>query len=767
MQNAAKGVKLAVGDDRVIPASNQTSVSDGRTAKSKAVAASSLKTAAADTEAAKAAAVKAVKTVGKTVKTLPAAETHDSAHEAVAGRNMPSEKAAVQSKLYSSSVSATALSSGTASAAKAAVAKTAAVKTAAPHADTEAAAVPKVQQGSFGNYRVYHSAKYGKFVNVRDFGADTTGKTDSHAAIKRALEAAHKEKAMLYMQGKFYISDQIAIDGSTSGVKGIFGAGMGKTVIRFDKKQTGVFNPDTNHDDIRKFAGVLIDGQNGKKISGLSVQYSNKDFYRKGLSYFGKVSGILVNDADNTVIDSVEVSGANRAGVLFTSTAALGYEKGKKFTYKERVQNGEIDENYKNLPLGSNNQIINSNLHHNRVAGLLAGYQEKFTASGNKFAYNGHAADGGTGYGAAVMAGSYNYGITFRKNTTDHNYRKGLDVHDGTGILIQNNTLNGDRLYGIAVYNRQFAMKKAVITGNTIIQDKNFRLANDDNLGAEYRLYSGIQMQTNTEFRNFKNTGKGYFEISNNTIKNLTLYGDNIQQYGIEFRNHEAKADYTANITGNNISGASAKYLIAVINDTKHPDTGKIGLGSGTINISGNTADIGTIAKGAVPFYVEEKNANGLVHRGKIIIDSNSLTVRDRSDGYAEFTAMSGNAKSYHVTNNKLNLGGKLEDGIVSVRDTGRAAADVEISVANNSIKTKLAGALYKSWVRATDVEVYAEGNTHNGSKLDTVNNTGHAVSLSDVLSTVSQTVAHLKSTAYSLNDTAKVEDHISNSGII
>ena len=43
-----------------------------------------------------------------------------------------------------------------------------------------------------------------------------------------------------------------------------------------------------------------MDGQNGKTIADLSVRYTNADFYRKDLSYFGKVNGILVNDADNT-----------------------------------------------------------------------------------------------------------------------------------------------------------------------------------------------------------------------------------------------------------------------------------------------------------------------------------------------------------------------------------------------------------------------------------------------------------------------------------
>ena len=115
-----------------------------------------------------------------------------------------------------------------------------------------------------------------------------------------------------------------------------------------------------------------------------------------------------------------------------------------------------MDETYENLPLGENNRLIDSHLHHNRVAGALVSYQKDFVADNNYLAWNGHEADGGTGYGITAMAGSYNFGVTFTNNTTDHNYRKGLDVHDGNDILIANNTAIGDRLYGIAVYNRQF-----------------------------------------------------------------------------------------------------------------------------------------------------------------------------------------------------------------------------------------------------------------------------------------------------------------------
>ena len=180
------------------------------------------------------------------------------------------------------------------------------------------------------------------------------------------------------------------------------------------------------------------------------------------------------------------------------------------------------------------------------MAGALVAFQKNFTADSNHLAWNGHEADGGTGYGIASMAGSYGFGITYSRNTTDHNYRKGLDIHDGNHITIENNTLNGDRLYGIGVYNRQFTMDDVTIRNNHITADPKFRLATDD--GDEiaggtpnYHLYSGIQIQTNTQplIQDLQSKGPGKFDISDNTISGLEIYQNGVHTYGIEFRNHE------------------------------------------------------------------------------------------------------------------------------------------------------------------------------------------------------------------------------------
>lgn len=578
--------------------------------------------------------------------------------------------------------------------------------------------VMEVRFGKDGHFYIYQHEKYGRYIDAAEFGTDATGKTDSLAAINNALAAAHQEKVAVRLSGKLYISDQIVLNKANSGVTGIFGDGMGKTVVSFDKAQKGVFNPNSNEDDVRDFAGILVDGQSNKTIADLSVKYTHPDFYRKGQSYFGKVNGILVNDADNTLISKVEVSGANRAGVFFTSTQALQKdpESAKGRTYKARLIWKEVDEHYDNLPLGENNRIVDSYLHHNRVAGALVAYQKDFVASGNKLAWNGHEADGGTGYGIASMAGSYNYGITYTNNTTDHNYRKGLDVHDGDDVVIANNTLIGDRLYGISVYNRQFTMDTVKIADNTIIQDPTFRLAVSDNPRYTYHGYSGIQVQTNTQFKDLNSSATGKFEIHGNTIKNLEMYKNAQHTYGIEFRNHEQKMHYQLDISNNVIQGESTKYMIAVINNTRDRVTGDKGSGAGDINITGNKMSIGVIPSGTVPVFINEESNNGKL-RGKVTFEGNDLTIRKQSDGSIEGIQMIGNAQSYHVNNNNFEIHGNMNKPLISV--LGRAGSETpDLHAYGNDITTDLKGQLYRSWIERSKVDVFADDNTHNNKAL-------------------------------------------------
>ena len=223
------------------------------------------------------------------------------------------------------------------------------------------------------------------------------------------------------------------------------------------------------------------------------------------------------------------------------------------------------------------------------------------------------------------------------------------------------------------------------------------------------------------------------------------------------------------NMANNKISGESTKYLIAVINDTYDRVLSKNGIGSGTITISGNDADIGKIMKGAVPVYVEEHHGNVAMH-GAVTIHNNKISVREESEGYVEFAYLKSNAKEYNITNNTLKLGGALNDALVDVHSTN-PKGKASLNVANNKIMTDIKGELYDSWLRfENDINTYSEGNSHNGEVLKKVNTTGSKVALSDILSEANHIVETTKETVYHHTKnvyTSGVEEHHTTTGIL
>ena len=590
-------------------------------------------------------------------------------------------------------------------------------------------------------HKLYAHEEFGKYIDARDFGVNPAN-ADNTAALKAALKAADDEGAALYLgAGTLKLHEQIRIGADVhdksgkliqegyENVRAIFGAGAGETHLTFDWQQTegerfyprakdDRFNPWNNRTNVNPYAAILIDGVNGKSVADLSLEYQHKtaeDFYQKTKSYFGLINGIIVNDANHTKIDTVEISGMNRAGVYFTSTLA------ESSGARDKLKTHQLSE--ADAPTGDNNQLIYSNLHHNRVAGALVAFQKNFTADSNHLAWNGHEADGGTGYGIASMAGSYGFGITYSRNTTDHNYRKGLDIHDGNHITIENNTLNGDRLYGIGVYNRQFTMDDVTIRNNHITADPKFRLATDD--GDEiaggtpnYHLYSGIQIQTNTQplIQDLQSKGPGKFDISDNTISGLEIYQNGVHTYGIEFRNHEPTMNYALNISGNHISGESSKYLIGILNQTQHKN-GSVGAGSGDITIENNTMELARSGRDTAPIYLEEKGQISTL-RGSVKINHNALTLREASEGATEAIAMHGNAKTYDVGHNTFELHGNVHDRPVVRINGSSSSAKPHLNLHDNSFQTE--DNFDASWLKYGNASVETHNNTLNGKALVT-----------------------------------------------
>ena len=561
-------------------------------------------------------------------------------------------------------------------------------------AETDATPAPKIRRkrAAASNTKVYEDADYGKYVKATDFGLDTTGKVEASEAIKKALSAANEVEggASVMLSGTVLLKNTLVIDENYANVKGLIGSGPSRnnTKILFNKKQDGEHDPETNLTDNRYESAVLIQNQNNFTVGRLTVEHAydssdytkDNEFYRKGKSYFGRSNGIYVNDSSNVTINDVRAMKFNRAGVFFSSSKATAQEydaSGRPIRYSsisEKVSNEVKSIGDPDVPIMDGNKVTNSFLHNNRVAGVMFGYQRNFVVDNNILSYNGHVLDGGTGYGAASMAGSYNDGITYTGNYTNYNYRKGLDIHDGNKILIENNVSLGDRLNGIEVYNRANPMTDVIIRNNKVTQDPNSKLENDDDDPARYRGYTAISILTNEKNHKWtKPLDKGRYVISNNTIEGLTKPFENGQlgTFGILFRNNESSNDYSLNIEGNTITGDSTDYIISVNNNTAQASRGVEGGGSGDITISRNKIEVDDIKQ--LPIYINDdttyvasvidrttgKRVNKVTKvpftktRGSINIDNNELTVSKIKSRWKNAVAIeSTNAASIDVNSN-------------------------------------------------------------------------------------------------------------------
>ena len=561
-------------------------------------------------------------------------------------------------------------------------------------AETDATPAPKIRRKRAAaiNTKVYEDADYGKYVKATDFGLDTTGKVEASEAIKKALSAANEVEggASVMLSGTVLLKNTLVIDENYANVKGLIGSGPSRnnTKILFNKKQDGEHDPETNLTDNRYESAVLIQNQNNFTVGRLTVEHAydssdytkDNEFYRKGKSYFGRSNGIYVNDSSNVTINDVRAMKFNRAGVFFSSSKATAQEydsNGRPIRYSsisEKVSNEVKSIGDPDVPIMDGNKVTNSFLHNNRVAGVMFGYQRNFVVDNNILSYNGHVLDGGTGYGAASMAGSYNDGITYTGNYTNYNYRKGLDIHDGNKILIENNVSLGDRLNGIEVYNRANPMTDVIIRNNKVTQDPNSKLENDDDDPARYRGYTAISILTNEKNHKWtKPLDKGRYVISNNTIEGLTKSFENGQlgTFGILFRNNESSNDYSLNIEGNTITGDSTDYIISVNNNTAQASRGVEGGGSGDITISRNKIEVDDIKQ--LPIYINDdttyvasvidrttgKRVNKVTKvpftktRGSINIDNNELTVSKIKSRWKNAVAIeSTNASTIDVNSN-------------------------------------------------------------------------------------------------------------------
>ena len=533
-------------------------------------------------------------------------------------------------------------------------------------------------------------------------------------AMDKALQEAHNQSDfVLIKEGEYKADRTIAITNEKyTNCRGIIGEDRTRVKIWADRAQTIDWNPDLNNTDARYEALILLERVDHKVISAISLHYKG-EFYRSGKSYFGSVNGIYLEHTNQCKVANVEIQGCNRAGVfLNTVDRAVRGEKATKHYY-----NG-LDPKQMGLPKG--NVITNCILHHNRVAGVLGGWQEDLVIRGNHCYRNGHERDGGTGYGVALSSGAVNTNYLYEKNLVEYNYRKGLDVHDGFDGTITDNQVFCNRFHGIAIEHRGYPGKNCIITNNHITFDNDFRLDRDDevpegqaiNPRQDYYQQRAIRIELKPQqWQKWANeVPDPKYVIEGNRISGLSS-DDRGEHRVLELYNKNNSDDVTPNWTiRNNIINCGKVAYVAFIDAA--PDC-KNGLGNVTIDNNYIIADWVEVA----PFTIQEATKVKFGEGRAIKFENNYLQVTSVNSG-AKAIHYNGTVETYSVKGNNFNLVPNINRPVMRFQCNLDGKADaLKWSCANNTFTLALANIhIFKgaTWWATDKSKVTMSGNVHH-----------------------------------------------------
>ncbi|MCP2041638.1 parallel beta-helix repeat protein/VCBS repeat-containing protein [Neisseria sp. HSC-16F19] len=543
-------------------------------------------------------------------------------------------------------------------------------------------------------YGIYTHPEYGRYVDAREFGADPSGKTDSSNAFQAALKAAHEHKVALYFgEGQFTYSQALkmngvyihpdnnqTIGGKFDNITALFGAGTGKTQLTYIAK-------DTFTD--KESPAIALTNMDNKKVGDfklVSTILSDPSSVKQGVEIKpDKVSGIVIADGNYNTVQRVDVSGNNSSGVSIG-----GWKKRIEADAKwQQFERGEISGDKLDLPIG--NKVIDSKLYKNGVAGLSITFQQYFTADGNTLSENGREGYAGLGYGIAMGVGSYNHHITVTNNITENNVRKGIDAHDGDYLVIKNNVLKGDYLYGIAMSPRTFGMREVEVSDNIIYADAKKTRTHD----LKEQHYWGIFVHSKSEnLDKYHDSRLLKIKVENNQIYGLEEIRKDGQSMvrGITVDNYE-NVPYQVSIKGNVISGTSPDQAISFSNGYSTTTTPVV---AGELNISDNKINLGTSS--AAPIYISEAGLNpaGQSLAGKVVLQGNQVTLdkSNQSSSSAEIVQVIGHrAAEYDISGNTFRLldDATTNNSLVKINTHGTPfSGNAVIKMTDNAIHTPL-----------------------------------------------------------------------------
>lgn len=293
-------------------------------------------------------------------------------------------------------------------------------------------------------------------VDVRDFGAVGDGVADDSGALEAALtEGVESASSVFLPDGVYRVTRPVTVDLG------------GRVLVLTCGPSAGVVGelaePDAE-------VGVLtIRGAGTARIENLAV-------YPHGAGR-GLIDGILLSEVTRAELTRVLVTGASRWGVAL-----------------DRVAGGTV---------------ASSELVDNRYGGLGLITASDVLVDGGSFSHNGTTLIE-DGYGVALASSAFGPSrhITIRGVSADGNLRKGLDVHSGHDVVIEQNSVRGFGLSGIYAVNEDPGKDVADI----VIRD-NFvdgMEAGQPILGIDVGAYSAAAVPS------------GSFEVVNNVIRNTS-----------------------------------------------------------------------------------------------------------------------------------------------------------------------------------------------------------------------------------------------------
>lgn len=505
----------------------------------------------------------------------------------------------------------------------------------------------------------------GAYIDAENYGVDITGATDSAAALQSAMNACTNGQ-ILYIRGSIRLDSQVVAPATLGG---IVGDGMGVTTITYTKEQP---IPSPVYDGSE--CAIVIEGIDGGRFEDFSLVYTGT-YYVPGQSYFGVVSGLFIKDCNDTNVRRVEATGFNCTGVQFISTAPN---------------------------LSERNTIEDCYLHHNRQSGCYADYQKAFTIRGCNLEYNGDVLDGGTGYGFSANTGGNNEDLLVTGNHTYRNYRKGIDFHDGFGVVCTDNVCIQDRLHGIFYENTSTKVSDVLIANNYVECDPDFTLA------APYDFYRGISVYLADNVAAMLPN----VTITSNILKNI--YKTGLTNVLPIYVNNQTGDRTLVNISKNTVRGGAALFGIFVESATNASET--------TANIEGNLVSMGnltSLAIGVTPYDPTSAGTAGYCQ----IINNNVIANSCNGPLFSVKTGM----KSVNVSDNTA-LVTTLANESVKVENTVNSVVQIKnnsISATSDSSTTKISygsqlvtRAQKNTIGGAEQIDVFRIANTNGSNRL-------------------------------------------------